>query len=194
MIPERSFWPNPNIKKEEGGGITCKDFLVGMRYVLPWDGGSPSPLYYYYLLGWLGFFPLHSSWDGLVTFLALALTFYVCCKLATGHCPSRSATHHSELPAFRGEALPRCRGRGRRGKQPSEISKDRGGRGRPLDLADCKTGPSGGLRLEAARGSSGQGSVAFAFLLSFFSSAFCLICSCRCLSQPLHPPPLFSFS
>lgn len=100
-----------------------------------------------------------------------------------GHCPLAALT-------FRGEALPGCRGRGRREKLPSEISKDRGGRGRPLGLPDCKTGRAGGLRLEAARGSSGQGPAAF--LLSFFTSAFCLICSCcvcLCRSLPLSSSP-----
>ena len=41
--------------------------------------------------------------------------------------------------------------------------------------------PVGGLRLEAARGSAGQGPVAF--LLSFFRSAFCVICCCMCVCE-----------
>lgn len=125
----------------------------------------------------------------------------MCCKLSPWALPPRRRHRTTlELPAFRGEALPGCRGRGRRGKQPSEISKDRGGRGRPLGLADCKTGRAGwragGLRLEAARGSSGQGPVAFfafIFLKCLLLDMF-LLCVCLCRSLFLFLSPSLSSS
>jgi len=61
------------------------------------------------------------------------------------------------------------------------------------ELADCKTGPSGGLRLEAAQGRSRLGPTAFFFfLLSFFTNFFL---PDLFLQIHIHSPsPLLSFA
>lgn len=107
-------------------------------------------------------------------------------------CDSSRCVNHRRPPRTScppsGRGAAGRRGRGRRGELPWQISKDPGGRGRPLGLADCKTGPSGGLRPEAGQQSA-------ACLLSFFTSAFGLICSCvLCLSRSLTLSLSFSSS
>lgn len=159
--------------------------------MLLWNSRKPTPF----------LFSLHFPGDRPVTSLALALTFWVCCKLSPWALPPRRRHRTTlELPAFRGEALPGCSGRGRRGKQPSEISKDRGGRGRPLGLADCKTGRAGWRAGCASRphgAAPGRAQLLFCFHFSQvpFAWSVPVVCVCVCvgLSLPFSLALKFSY-